>query len=163
MMQPTVSELKIPLAGAALALVTGILLGGAMQPQLVGDDARPAGPQMFADWAGARSTGPFDPGTTFASYHGNVPDYVMGTDWKRRMTWPDDLAAVSAPREEVRADDPPAADPVPEHVALTRAAYEEPPPPPHDYPSIGGAHPAVVEVPAPAEAQPDAAEPDGAA
>jgi len=156
-MQLTLSELKIPLSGAALALVTGILLGGAMQPQLIGGDARPSGPQMFADWAGARSTGPFDPGTTFASYHGAIPDYVMGTDWKRRMTWPDERAAVSAPREEVRADDLPAPDPLPEHVALTRAAYEEPPAPAHDYPSLGGARPAVIEVPA---AAPDEADPD---
>ena len=122
-----------------------------MQPHLYDGDGRPAGPQMIADWAGDRSTGPFDPGTSFASYQGATPDYVMGTDWKKSMAWPDERAAVSAPREVV--DDEPA--PTPEEPAvLTRAAYDEPAPPPHAYPSLDGGR--ATPSPEPDEA-PDAA------
>jgi hypothetical protein len=146
MMRLTLSEMKIPLSGAGLALATGLLLGGAMQPQLYDGD-RPSGPQMFANWAGARSTGPFDPGTSFASYQGQTPDYVMGTDWKKQMTSPEEPAAVSTPRREPPTDDVPQAP-----ATFTRAAYEELPPVVHAYPSMGGAHPSVIEVPAEPEA-----------
>ncbi|HEX2816130.1 MAG TPA: hypothetical protein VHN39_07035 [Phenylobacterium sp.] len=123
------------MSGAACALMAGMLMGSAMQPHLYDGD-RPSGPQMFAEVAGARSTGPFDPGTSVVSYQGRMPDYVMGADWKKRMAWPDERAAVSAPREVVRDDDPPP----PERAVVSRAAYDEPPPLPHDYPSlVGGA------------------------
>jgi hypothetical protein len=135
-MRLTLSELRIPLSGAGAALIAGLLLGGAMQPHLDDGDTRPAGPQMFADWAGARSTGPFDPGTTFASYQAQAPDYVMGSDWKKRMAWPGEPAAVSAPREVAAEDDEGAT----QVAVLSRTTYEEPPPPAHDYPSlVGGA------------------------
>jgi len=69
--------------GAGLALTAGLLLGAAMKPELVTDD-RPEGPQMFAGWSGARSTGPFDDsGPSYAAYRGQLPDYVLGTDWKK--------------------------------------------------------------------------------
>lgn len=74
--------LKLLYAGAAAALALGALSGFAMRPNLFATDDRPRGPQMFADWAGEGSTGPFDSGTTFAAYRtGPVPDYVQGTDW----------------------------------------------------------------------------------
>lgn len=130
-------DLKIFLPGAGLALAAGILLGGAMQPELYDGD-RPSGPQMIADFAGERSTGPFDPGTTFAAYHGRIPDYVLGTDWKKTMAWPDERAAVSPPssREDAAETD---ATPADEPVVLTRTAYDSPTPLPHAYPSLSGA------------------------
>jgi hypothetical protein len=103
-----------------------------MQPHLEDGD-RPSGPQMFADWAGARSTGPFDPGTSFVSYQGKMPDYVLGTDWKKHMAWPDERAIVSAPRELVRDDAPPLREP----AVYARTTYEEPPRPAQPYPSLG--------------------------
>ena len=130
---------KVFLPGAGLALAAGIMVGGAMQPHLDADN-RPAGPQMLADWAGARSSGPFDPGTTFAAYHGNLPDYVLGTDWKRSSTWPVERAAVSAPRE-IAAETTGRAE---ERPVLIRAAYEEPAPAPHAYPSLGGRAPSAA-------------------
>jgi len=143
-MRMTRSDVIISLSGAAVALVAGLLLGGAMQPHLDEGDGRPSGPQMFADWAGDRSTGPFDPGTTFVSYQGKIPDYVMGTDWKKRMAWPDETAAVAAaPRDEARNDE--TSDEMP--ATLTRAAYDDPPPPAQDYPSLGGAEQAAVGPP----------------
>ena len=141
--------MKVLLSGAAAAAITGVLLGGAMQPHLDAADGRPAGPQMFANWSGVRSTGPFDPGTTFASYQGRVPDYVMGTDWKKAMTWPDERAAVSAPSREVaRGDDLPAEAP----VVLARAAYEDLPPVAHAYPSLSGGEPSTAGPPSVDEA-----------
>ena len=85
-----VGDLKIFLPGAAVAVTAGLLLGGAVQPHLDAGDGRPAGPQSVAGWETGRSTGPFDPGVTLAAYHGQMPDYVLGTDWKKTMAWPDD-------------------------------------------------------------------------
>jgi hypothetical protein len=133
-------DLKVFLPGAAVALATGLLLGGSMQPHLEDGADRPAGPQMFADWAGDRSTGPFDPGTTFVAYRGNMPDYVMGTDWKKSMTASSDRAAVSTPPEEVAAEDATMTAPE-EPTTLRHVAYDEPAPPAHAYPSLGGAAP----------------------
>jgi hypothetical protein len=135
---------KVLLAGVAVAVLIGTILGAAMRPQLITD--RPEGPQMFANWAGDRSTGPFDPGTTFVSYGANVPDYVMGTDWKKRTAWPDEPAAVPPSAREAATDDDTTVSEdtsLPEHLALARAAYGEPSPPPHDYPSLGGVAPAA--------------------
>jgi hypothetical protein len=131
-------DLKLFLPGAAVALTAGLMLGGAMQPHLDDGDGRPAGPQIVAGWETGRSTGPFDQGMTLAAYHGQVPDYVLGTDWKKSMAWPDERAAVSPPSQDVASDDP-APDEAP--ATLTRAAYEEPAPAPHAYPSLGGAGP----------------------
>jgi hypothetical protein len=91
-------ETRTVSAGAALALTCGLMLGGFMRPDLAGDD-RPAGPQQISGWAGVRSTGPFDADHTpaLASYSGPVPDYVLGTDWKRSMAAPSEPAAISPP------------------------------------------------------------------
>lgn len=130
--------MKILLAGTAVALSAGVLLGGAMRPELaIGD--RPEGPQMFASWSGTRSTGPFDPGTTFVNYPNPAPDYLMGTDWKKRMAWPDERAAVPAAAvEEASAETTEDRAPVEAPSVLTRAAYEEPAPVGRAYPSLGG-------------------------
>jgi len=127
---------KVLLSGAAAAAVCGMLLGGAMQPHLDTADARPAGPQMFATWNGARSTGPFDPGAAYAGGQGRVPDYVTGTDGKTTAAWPEERAAVSPPARDTAGDDDPPPD---EAAVVTRAAYDEPPAPPQGYPSLGGA------------------------
>ena len=141
--------------GAAAALVCGIMLGGAMRPDF-GDDGRPAGPQQISGSAGVRSTGPFDPGASAASYGANVPDYVMGTDWKRTMAWPDPSAATSPPArlavvraEAAEADAEPAWGQPARH-----AEYAPTPPARGRYPSLGGAG-----EPAPADTVDD----DGAA
>jgi hypothetical protein len=135
-------DTKTLASGAALALACGVMLGGSMRPDL-GDDGRPAGPQQIAGWAGARSTGPFDPGmpATYASYSGQVPDYVMGTDWKKTMAWPDQAAAVSPPARRVTvADEAAPPDRTPDWAQpVSRTAYDEPPPAPRGrYPSMGG-------------------------
>ncbi|HZZ31087.1 MAG TPA: hypothetical protein VFE10_03765, partial [Phenylobacterium sp.] len=79
---------------------------------------------------------------TLAAYHGTPPDYVMGTDWKKSMAPPVEKIAVTEPRE-LRDEPPP--------PVLTPAIYDAPPPPTQAYPSMGGAHPSVIEIPAPAD------------
>ena len=131
-------DLKVFLPGAGVALATGLLLGGAMQPHL--DDNRPAGPQMLADQAGPRSGDTVDPGVSLAAYHGNPPDYVLGTDQKRSMTWPAEQAAVSDPRESV-TEAPASAE---DRPVITRATYESPKPS-HAYPSMGAGAAAAAD------------------
>lgn len=129
-------------AGAAVACVSGLLMGAAMKPTLnVGD--RPEGPQMFAGWSGARSTGPFDDGATFAGYQGQVPDYVVGTDWKREIAWQEAEAADPEPRD-VAANEAP-----PEHAPLRPAVFEEPAREAPVYPSMAGGMAYGTAAPAP--------------
>jgi hypothetical protein len=125
-------DLKVFLPGAAVALATGLLLGGAMQPHL-DEDNRPVGPQIIAGASAERAAEPVDAGLALAAYHGRVPDYVLGTDWKTSMAWPDERAAVS-PAARLAVDDPAPAEPP---VTFTRTAYDEPPQP-HVYPSLDG-------------------------
>lgn len=134
--------MKTQLAGAGVALVAGLLMGAVAKPDLNGDD-RPAGPQMLAGSGGARAPGPFGDGATFASYGGQVPDYVLGTDWKKALIPPPVFADLPPAARLARNDDP-----LPD-VAFTRAAYDEPPRAAPSYPSVQGgadllppAHPA---------------------
>jgi hypothetical protein len=130
------------------------MVGGAMQPHLDDADARPAGPQMLVAWSAERDPGPADPAVNFANYQGNMPDYVMGTDWKKAMTSPPQRIAVSSSSGEDALTDDVAAEPA---VALTRTAFDEPAAPAHAYPSMVGDHPSVIEVPAGEAETPDGA------
>jgi hypothetical protein len=112
----------------------GLMLGGAMRPNLAGDD-RPAGPQIIRGQAASRSTGPFDAGPNVAGRAGQIPDYVLGTDWRKAASLPEAPPAASPPANRlVSGDDPPPP------MTSTAAGYGEPlSPPPHArYPSTGG-------------------------
>lgn len=122
--------MKILLAGAGVALVAGLLMGAAAKPDLNGDD-RPAGPQMLAGSGGARASGPFGDGATFANDGGQVPDYVLGTDWKKALAPP--AIAEPAPTAKLARND----DPLPD-LPPTRSAYDEPPRWAPSYPSVQG-------------------------
>jgi hypothetical protein len=127
-------DLKKLFSGVGLAAVAGLLFGGAMKPNLRGDE-RPEGPQIFTGWSGARSTGPFDDGLTLAYWQGQIPDYVVGTDWKQQIAWreePDVIEAV--PYTDYIASDEEAPEPV--QYAMTR--WDEPPPEPVQFPSLAG-------------------------
>ena len=131
------------LSGAALAAVAGILLGGAMRPQLIFGDDRPSGPQVLANGGGPRSSGPFDPGGSYASYSGNIPEYVIGTDYAQ-------AAYVAAPpieegHQKLASNDTPPAEP----TTLTHATYDEPPAPLVVYPSLAGGRSYDAETPEP--------------
>ena len=136
------SNLAAILAGAAVAAVAGIMLGGAMRPQLI-FDGRPNGPQMFANGGGPRSTGPFDPGGSYASYSGNIPTYVIGTDYAQG-------AYVAAPPIEDGHQPPAAEEAAPsEPATMTRAMYDDAPPPLVVYPSLAGGRSYDAETPQP--------------
>ena len=126
---------RLELYGAVVAVASGLMLGSFMHPNLAGDD-RPAGPQIIAGSAAARSAGHLDLGATPANYGGRVPDYVTGTDAKRAMTWAPERAEVSPPQPQSEQADA-ARDELP---ALSRAAYDADPQPrrTHNYPSLGG-------------------------
>jgi hypothetical protein len=119
------------LAGAAIAAVMGIMLGGSMRPQLI-FDGRPMGPQVFADGGGARSTGPFDLRDAYAAYGGKLPTYVTGTDYEQ-AAYVDEPAAVEEPQPAAheQAETPPPA-------PVNRAGYDEPRSPVVIYPSEAG-------------------------
>ena len=124
--------MKALLAGAGIAAATGLLMGAMAKPDLSAGD-RPEGPQVIAGRAGARATGPFDDGQSFAGYQGQVPDYVLGADWKRAMAPPPETPAPAPAPRAARDDEAP-----PEPVAYTQAAYDEPAREAPAYPSMDG-------------------------
>jgi hypothetical protein len=143
------SKVKALLGGACVALVAGLLMGAVAKPDL-GYDGRPAGPQMLAAWGGARSSGPFDDGEAFANYKGQIPDYVLGTDWKRALNPPVEMAEPSPlPREPKVA----AIDTAPD-LPVTHAAYDDPPPEAPSYPSLQGGQSNDADLLPPAHAEP---------
>ena len=127
-------DLKKLVSGVGVAAVAGLLLGGAMKPNRRGDE-RPEGPQIFAGWSGARSTGPFDDGLTLAYWQGQIPDHVVGTDWKQSIAWREAPQVIEAdPYADYSAFD----DDAPEPVQYAMARWEEPPPEPVQFPSLAG-------------------------
>ncbi len=138
--------MKALLAGASLALAAGLTMGFSMQPHLDAVGDRPEGPQIFAN--AEQSTGPFDD-NPYSHYHGKLPDYVVGTDWKRATAA--DLprpAAVSVEASYAEAD-------VVTVEPTTEAVndYQPPAPAPHvTYPSLDGGGPEPVDTPARSDA-----------
>lgn len=144
------TKVKAILTGAGIAAVAGLLMGAVAKPDLRTDD-RPEGPQVIAGWAGVRSTGPFDDGATFASYQGQIPDYVLGADWKKALTPPPEPKPVRVAAAE---EDPP-----PEPVVFTQATYDEPAREAPSYPSLQGGAPYGMDLLPPAHPEAE----DGAA
>ena len=130
-------------AGAGLALTTGLLMGAAMRPDLGAFD-RPRGPQVISQAPSAGPTGPFDDRLAYAGYAGEIPDYVLGTDWKKLVAAPLDVQA-STPDPGYAEDDggyyesPLANDAAFADVgAYTPAVYRAPVETPVSYPSLDG-------------------------
>ena len=75
--------MKTLCAGAAMALMAGLSVGGAMKPQLITDTGL-AGPRTLITRAGVRAVHPddgaVDAGLSYANYAGEIPAYVTGTD-----------------------------------------------------------------------------------
>lgn len=119
-----------------MAAAAGLLLGAAARPNLAADE-RPEGPQIIAGGADVRSTGPFDDGATYANYKGKLPDYVLGTDWKKAVA---PAPPPREPREQRLAQNDDALPEVVEytHPDYSHPAYDEPPRPAPAYPSLQG-------------------------
>jgi hypothetical protein len=125
-------------SGAVVALASGVLMGAALKPDLADLD-RPAGPQTVVGWTSARADAPIEDGAALASYDGKLPDYVLGTDFKRTLSlFPTAEAPPPLP--------PAAAEAEPAEVPLTPASYaaEEAPPPEPSFPSLDGGAAAIA-------------------
>jgi len=136
------SEGATILCGAALAAVIGIMLGGSMRPQLI-FEGRPMGPQMFANGGGPRSTGPFDVRDAYAAYGGNLPSYVIGTDYAQ-TAYVEAPPIAEEPRQVAHNDVE-----APAPAALTRTASYEQLTPIIVYPSMTGGTAYEGETPPP--------------
>jgi hypothetical protein len=131
---------KALLSGVGVAAVAGLLMGGAMKPNL-GTDDRPAGPQILAGWSAERSTGPFDDGG-YANYADRIPDYVTGTDWRKALAEAEAPVEPAPHRVAVR-------EAAPEAVQFTQASIDATPDEPVTYPSMAGGTPNAADLPQP--------------
>ena len=151
-------DLKRLFAGAAIAAIAGLTTGAAIQPALDADGVH--APQQLMGDGGVRTyVAGAEPGV--GGYQGQVPDYVIGTDWMR----PQPLA-----QEVLTYDDragPQQADDATTHGATANAIvprhWQDEPRPAPLYPSEGGATSYGADLPAPPEPPSDeAAEPAAA-
>ncbi|HEY8572648.1 hypothetical protein [Phenylobacterium sp.] len=67
----------VRLTGACVALAAGLLLGGAMKPELLSENLV-SGPQQLSGRSGVRAIAAADDGAAMAAYRGNPPHYVLG-------------------------------------------------------------------------------------
>ena len=124
-------------AGSTLALAAGLLLGAAMKPDLAAFE-RPEGPQIISQGPQAGPTGPFDDRLTYAGYSGQIPDYVLGTDWKKLVEAP---LPAAEPEPDVTYYDSPVLDEEPPRAEVgvyTPAVYRTPAEDLGAYPSLSG-------------------------
>jgi hypothetical protein len=140
-------DLRQLFVGAPAVVIAGLIAGGFAHPQLRGPDEL-GGPQLQAGVAGARSERTYDLAAGWASYSGQVPDYVIGTDWLKPPSYDEidasidaiDHAPVMAYAAEEHAADAyePAAQPETNLVAVS-------------YPSTEGGRPYEADLPPPPE------------
>jgi hypothetical protein len=118
-------------SGVGLAAAAGLLLGGAMRPELGFGDA-PGGPQMLAGVSGVR--GYDQGGAAWTSYDGQPPEHVIGTDWLKPPVWSGDIVL---PEADSAHFDVVMVEPEPLPVRPP-PAWDEPPREPVRYPSMAG-------------------------
>ena len=149
-------DLRQAFFGVAIAAVAGLVLGGASKPNLR-EGSHLDGPQLLSGVSGERSVPGFNQNASWTGYGGQIPDYVIGTDWTQ-PAYPAEFASAE-----------PDPEPEPARVAYeapVRPAvaprYETAPAPPPTYPSLGGdilaglqaAEPPTISEDAPAEPAP---------
>lgn len=121
----------------ASAGIAGLLMGGVMK---LGPDAlaERGGPQILISGESKRSIAPHDGagGVLFASHNGEVPDYVLGSDWAQP---PEFLTIADASSDEGVYEPLPAYEPEPQAQGATFVApVKISAPPPVSYPSVDG-------------------------
>jgi hypothetical protein len=143
-----------PFYGVAVAVIAGLMVGGAMKPTLRDSDD-PEGPQQLGPKSGERIEF-VDSRSSFAAYRYGIPEWVIGTDWLRPANpEPEPMAEEPEPAfYEVAAWEPAE----PRQVA---SSEPEPEPAVPSYPSMGGdiLHGMGAEPPAPDDASEPPAEP----
>jgi hypothetical protein len=122
-------KMKALFLGLSVATVMGLSAGGALKP--VTADFQ-GGPQSLSPVSGHRAQRVFNEAASWTSYAGNVPDYVIGTDWIA----PDMSMAAAALDPEPERPTPESK--TSEPVVVQIAKVEEPPAEPTHYPSTGG-------------------------
>ena len=130
----------------ASAAVAGLLFGGVMKlgPNAL---AETGGPQILITGVGKRAVTPEhnSGGVLFASRNGEIPEYVIGTDWTRPVDLmvAGDVYGYEYEYDYAEADygyAEPAPEPVPQvdHAAFAAPVKISSPPKPVSYPSIDG-------------------------
>ena len=110
-------------------------MGSAMKPELGAFD-RPAGPQMVSEAPDAEPIGPFDDRLAYADYSGQIPEYVLGTDWTKLLQAPLPVSAAEAePSGDAGYE---YATPQAEVGTFTTADYRTPVEAPVSFPSLDG-------------------------
>ncbi len=124
-------DLRHVFFGMAIATLAGLAMGGASKPD-IREMTDLDGPQLVAGQGGERLGPGFSQTASWTGYGGQVPDYVIGTDWIQS----------DHPVEMAEAD--PEFEPEPARVVheerpirLAPAKYESESAPP-SYPSMGG-------------------------
>jgi hypothetical protein len=124
-------DLKRIFTGASLAVLAGLLLGGAVQPPL--SDGLLAPQQEWAGGGARNNASVPEPGVS--AYAANVPDYVVGTNYTQAPPMADRVMA-----HEERAE--PAAYDIAEHAQTAEATaptrWEDEPHEAPIYPSQSG-------------------------
>ena len=122
-------DLRQAFYGMAFATVAGLILGGVSKPN-IREMTDLEGPQLLSGQAGERLGPGFRQTASWTSYNGQVPDYVIGTDWTQPA--PVEMAKAEPEPEPARVahEDAP--------VHWIPAKYESEPAPPPSYPSMGG-------------------------
>jgi hypothetical protein len=125
-------ETRMLAAGAAAAVVAGVLMGAVMKPDF--GQERVLGPQFFAADGGVHQAS-YRPDPGVSVYGGRIPDYVIGTDWTRPRPQTAS-ASPPAPREEpveFTSEDQP-----PSPMVMTYRTWREAPRDASSYPSMDG-------------------------
>jgi len=134
------NDLKRLAMGAAVASLAGLMLGGAMRPNL--DEHEATGPRILMGEHVERTLpAAYDRGV--GAYQGELPEYVVGTDWTRPRAVPV-MQADPLPEEAGETV-------VYEAAPVLRVAsptYREPAPEPL-YPSLRGNTPYESDLPPP--------------
>lgn len=120
--------MRVLFLGMSVATVIGLSAGGAMKPVL---EDFVGGPQTQLAAAARRAAPAWREAGSWTSYNGDIPDYVIGTDWISANAAMAAAEPTPAPPEPEPQREPP--EPFAQHVAL-----EEAPPPPPRYPSAAG-------------------------
>jgi hypothetical protein len=145
-------DLKRLFEGAACVTVAGLLLGLVARPELRPDMGAPRQEMGFA---GPRASPAADQSAAWASYSGAIPDYVIGTDWRRppQAYAPDEKLVVVDIPEEPSEDT--------EAVETRQVSWQEPAREPTSYPSTSGGVPYDADLPHPPEPPEDDDAPAG--
>ena len=125
-------DLRQAFYGMAIATVAGLVIGGVSKPD-IREMTDLDGPQLLSGTSGERLGPGIRQNASWTSYGGQVPDYVIGTDW----TQP------AYPVEMARAEPEPEPEPArvvdegpPVRMAPVKYVSEVAPAP--SYPSMGG-------------------------